>query len=327
MKMLKFNWNRWPVALAAFLFAGLPALAHEKWFVDEHVTYFPKPEVFTEPTPFGAIVMVLACAVFAGFWWYERKGPASRHPSFLKPWIERVHVHARIVLSTVIGVMLMGAGLQGYFFAPNLVLPDTAYGHALSIAQITLGSLFIFISPLLAELGIGLGLLYLAGFFAIPVSGMAEELMFLGIAVFFMTSETEKPVLKARNTQEVERQGYHFMRIMVGLNFLILSGVKWFRPDLAMEIVDANQLNFMAWSGLTTAQFVFCAAVVETFVALAILCKVAMRPAVIAAFSVFMVTIYVLGFRELLGHLPIKSTLLILFLLGDWKKGESRIVR
>ncbi len=321
------NWKRLPFVLVGMLLGAMPTLAHEKWFTDEHVTYFPKPEVFTRVTPFGAGIFILATTVFIGLAIYEKKYKVSRHPGFLKRWLGDIHIHSKVILSVALGTMLMGAGLNKTFFVPNLALPDTMYGEFLALAQISLGSLFVFLSPLLAELGVALLLVYLAGFFAIPLQGMLEELMFLGVAVFFITSETERLPWKRWITPERERLGYHFLRVMVGVNFLVLSGVKWFRPDLMMQLIEQHHLNFMAGFGVTTAMFVFGTAVVETFVALALLLKIAMRPALIAAFMVFMLSIYVFGFRELLGHLPIKATLVILFILGDWKKGETRIVR
>jgi hypothetical protein len=51
---------------------------------------------------------------------------------------------------------------------------------------------------------------------------------------------------------------------------------------------------------------------------------VAFRPAVAVAFFLFLISIYFLGFRELLGHLPVKAALLLFFLYGHWHKGEAR---
>ncbi len=324
----RWNWNRWPIALAVFLFAASPALAHEKWFVDEYAQHIPPPALFRQVTPFGAALVLLALAVMLGFWWYERKILAARHPRFLEKHVERVHVHARVVLCVTLGALLMGSGLQHQFFAPNLMLPDTIYGNLLALVEISLGALFIFMTPYFAELGACLLLLYLAGLFSgLPLHDWLEDLMYVGVAIFLITSETIRLPWKRWNTPERARRGYHAMRILVALNFFVLASVKWLRPDLAMTLVDQYHLNFLAPLGLDTTHFVFMAAVVETFIASAILFKVAMRPAIALAFTFFMLTIYFLGFRELLGHLPIKSTLFILFLLDDWKKGEKRIIR
>jgi len=324
---LRWNWKRWPVAAAVLALAGANALAHEKWFIDEYAAHIPPPYIFTHATWFGAAVVLLAAAVMVCFWLYERKVKVARHPGFLTKYLEKAHVHARVVLCVTIGAMLMAAGLQGYFFSPNLLLPDTGYGHFLGLAQIAIGTLFVFLTPLAQELGVLLAAIFLAGLPAVPFADLMEEMMYLGVAAFLFTSETEAHPWTLWHDHERERLGYHAMRVMVGLNFLLLSTVKWFRTDLAMTLVERFHLDFLSTFGIDAAHFVFMAAVVETCIGLAILLKVAMRPAIVTAFIFFMLTIYFLGFRELLGHLPIKSTLFILFLIGDWKKGEKRIVR
>jgi len=110
----------------------------------------------------------------------------------------------------------------------------------------------------------------------------------------------------------------------MGLGFLVLASVKWLHPEFAMAIVSEYRLNFLAPLGGTDAHFVFIAAVVETLVALAILLRVAFRPAVAVAFFFFLISIFFLGFTELLGHLQVKAGLFLFFLYGHWHRGERK---
>jgi hypothetical protein len=182
----------------------------------------------------------------------------------------------------------------------------------------------LFLEPAYSELGFLLGLLFLAGLPVMPFWDLMEELIMLGAAIFFLSSRSERTIWSLLKRPEAPRLGYQAFRVLTGLNFLVLSGVKWLHPEFAMRIVSEYGINFVAGLGATDAQFVFIAAVVETVVALCILLRVAFRPAVAVAFGFFLVSILFLGFQELLGHLPVKAALFLFFLYGHWHKGEKK---
>lgn len=319
-----WNWRRWPFALAAFLLAGGEALAHEKWFID-HRASEGIGTAFSIVTPaFAILAPLVIAALYLAVAWIDRRYDGSPVARWLDAKLLSLGFHPRTVLGAAVGVSLMGAGLQGTLFAPSLVLPGTGWGMALGLSQIVLGALFLFLEPLYAELGALLALLYLAGFTALPFADHLEELLMLGAGVYFMTSETGRAPWRGWNTPERRRIGYQVFRVLIGLTFLILSSVKWLRPDLALGIVAAHDINFLARAGASDAQFVYLSAVIETIVALCILLRVAFRPAVALAFFFFLVSVFFLGFRELLGHLPVKGALLLLFLYGHWHEGEEK---
>jgi hypothetical protein len=187
-----------------------------------------------------------------------------------------------------------------------------------------LGTLFLFLEPFLAELGAVLVLTYLAGFLAVPPRDLLEELLLPGAGIYFMTGEARRFPWGGWNTPETRRLGYQALRVLTGLNFLVLASVKWLRPDLGIRLVDEYGLNFLEWAGIGAAEFVFLAAVVETLVAFCILMRAAYRPAVAVAFAFFLASIFALGFRELLGHLPVKAALFLLFVAGHWHRGEEK---
>src|SRR5689334_16465661 len=80
---LRMNWKRWPFAVAAFVLAAVPTLAHEKWFVTPDGR--PSRPVFTLVSPaFAATVILLAAAGFIAAAWIDRRLDGS---SFMQ-WFE-----------------------------------------------------------------------------------------------------------------------------------------------------------------------------------------------------------------------------------------------
>jgi len=214
----------------------------------------------------------------------------------------------------------MGAGLQQTYFVPNLHLPETSFGFLLVTFSILLGIMLMFFLHFSAELGVLLAAFWLAGFAFFPVSAMFEELLFVAIAIYLAVQGARRGLLKRWHTPEMRRKGYHAFRVTVGLAFVILSFVKWLRPDLGITLVDQYGINFIAGLGFDSAYFLFFAAVTELFIGLAILLRVFVRPVAVLGIFVFSASIFVFGFPELLGHLPIKGALFILFIHGPYLK-------
>ena len=321
---LAWNWKRWPFAAAALALAAVPALAHEKWYVDHRGASFVDP-VFAYVSPsFAWAILAVGAAAFLGAAWLDRRLDGSGFTHWIDKKLLSFPFNPRTVLGVCIGVSLMGAGLKGTLFSPSLVLGGDSWGVALGIAQIGLGALFLFLEPAYSELGFLLGLLFLAGLPVLPFWDLMEELFMLGAAVFFVTGASKRTTWKFLRGPEVQRLGYQAFRVLIGVNFLVLSGVKWLHPEFGIRIVSEYSLNFLSGLGASDAHFIFIAAVVETIVALCLLLRVALRPAAAVGLLLFLISIYFLGFSELLGHLPVKAALFLFFLYGHWHEGETR---
>ncbi len=322
---LRWNWNRWPLAVLALLFAGGNVLAHEKWFVDERALASGLPIFLRVDAVFAIAAALAVAALFLLAVWIDRRLDGSRLSRWFDDHLSHARLNPRAVLGALIGVSLMGAGLQGTLFAPNLVMPANEWGWLITLSEIALGTLFLFLEPLYAEFGVLLAALFLTGFAVLPFWDLMEEVLMLGAAVFFMTTETSRLPWRGWNAGERRRLGYHAFRVCIGLNFLILAAVKWLRPELALDVVATYRINFLHALHVSDVRFVYLAALVESAVALCILLRVAFRPALLLAFLFFTVSIYFLGFTELLGHLPIKAALFLLFVCGHWHKGEQKL--
>lgn len=297
------------------LLAATPVFAHEKWYADESFVYSSKPIIFAEPTAFGVIVTGIAFVILVTLYLLDRK---YQHARWMRKFdkLGEMNLEAKTVLVALLGASLMGAGLQQTYFVPNLALPDTAWGFFLLTVSIVLGILLMFFLRLSAELGVALALFWLAGFTLFSPSAMFEELLFLAIAVYLITQETSHKPWKQWNTAEMKRKGYAAFRVLLGLAFIILSFVKWLRPDLGITLVDQYGINFAAPFGFDSAHFLFFAATTELFIGLAILYRIFLRPIALLGIFVFSASIFVFGFPELLGHLPIKGALFLLFIHG-----------
>lgn len=312
------------MAALAFASAAAPALAHEKWYVDHRGVEFTR-SVFSYVSPvFAAAIIILAAAAFLGVVWLDRRFDGSAAARWLDLKLVSYKFNPRTVLGVAIGVSLMGAGLQGTLFSPSLVLGGDPWSIALAMTQIALGSLFLFLEPAYSELGFLLVLLFLAGLPVVPFWDLMEELFMLGAGLFFLTTPSERTAWKPLLMPDTQRLGYQAFRIIVGLNFLVLSGVKWLHPEFAISLVGEYHINFLSAFGASDAHFVFIAAVVETVVALCILLRAAFRPAAAIGLLLFLISIYFFGFKELLGHLPVKAALFLFLVYGHWHKGEQK---
>ncbi|WKZ29518.1 MAG: hypothetical protein QY323_02205 [Patescibacteria group bacterium] len=320
---LRWNWKRWPLAALALLLAGGNALAHEKWFVDAQAISGGLPVFSRVDATFAAAVIGIFAVLFLAAVWIDRRLDGSRLTHWIDARLASAPFNPRTVLGVTIGVSLMGAGLHGTLFSPSLILGGNSWGIALGIFQITLGALLLFLEPAYAELGFLVAALFLAGLAVVPFWDAMEELFLFGAGLYLMTTGKGRALFHL-NAPEFRRRAYHLFRILTGLNFLVLSGVKWFRPELALAIVGEYRLNFLYGLGMSDIQFVFLAAVIETLVALCILFRVAFRPAVLVAFTMFLISIFFLGPKELLGHLPVKATMFMFFVYGHWHKGEQK---
>ncbi len=321
---LSWNWKRWPFAVAAFALAAVPALAHEKWYVEHQGVEFTR-SVFTYVSPaFAMIIVALAAAGFVAAAWIDRRLDGSSFMHWFDKKLASFRFNPRTVLGVCIGVSLMGAGLKGTLFSPSLVLGGDPWSVALGIAQIAIGSLFLFLEPAYSELGVLLALLFLAGLPVLPFWDLMEEFFMFGAAILFITGPSERTRWAFLKGPDVTRLGYQAFRVILGASLLVLASVKWLHPEFALAIVGEYRINFIAPLGGTDAQFVFISAVVETLVALCVLLRVAFRPAVAVAFFFFLISIFFLGFQELLGHLPVKAALFMMFLYGHWHEGESK---
>ena len=110
-----------------------PILAHEKWF--SHSRFTPDWSFLFEP---ATLAFVLGAFVVAAVWRLAGRSVTPPELSFLRPlgalspWVPRLlGIHA--------GVSLLAQVVKGTYLAPNLSLPDGAFGTGLGILEGLIG--------------------------------------------------------------------------------------------------------------------------------------------------------------------------------------------
>ena len=314
-------------AILAMIFAFLlpaTAQAHELWFIDPHSDIMPaRPELFTQPTALGVYLIAAAAIVFvllvAFRKWYVESPLVKRFEKrFIFPF------HARQILAALIGVDLVWNALGGSLFAPNLLLPQDIGGIIVMWVAVIVGMLMIFFEYFLFECSIVLFALFVYMSIGAGPSAMMQQLLFAGSALFLGATSPrtwfKKPISLAHR-----QRAYDVFRIFCGLNFLALAALKWMNPELDLKlIVDYPAMNFMSGLGMEPATFAFCVALVETIAALAIIFNLFVRPFAMVLVPMFTLSAFILGPKEVVGHLPIQAALAALILYGHTYMSKYR---
>jgi hypothetical protein len=125
-----------------------------------------------------------------------------------------------------------------------------------------------------------------------------------------------------QSVTEREARAVSMLRIAFGLQFVVLAlHEKLINPGLALAFVDQHSfVNFMpllGFEGFTNLHFVFGAGLAELTLGLLMAASVATRLACGILAAVFLVTGVMFGPHELVGHLPILGTLLLVMVRGS----------
>jgi uncharacterized membrane protein YphA (DoxX/SURF4 family) len=303
------------VAIFALL-APVSASAHELWFVDPQMAGLPeRPEIFTEPTAIAAYLIAATAVVFVLLVGLRNWGRTSPFVHSLEKRLV-FPFHARQVLAILIGVDLVWSAIGGTLFAPNLPLPTDFTGELLKWFAVVTGLGFIFFEYFLFECSLALLALFLVlGVIGGP-NAMLQQILFAGSAIF-LGATAPRTWFKKPFSVLVRQRAYIAFRILAGVSILAVAMVKWLHPELGMEILhDFPVLNFMSGLGMDDATFLFCAALVETLGGLALIFNLYTRWFAMLLVPMFTLTAFVLGQKEVIGHLPIQGMLAVFVLYG-----------
>jgi len=301
-------------AVLAILLLPSAASAHERWFIDPASVSTSRPEIFSTPTSTGIYLLSSAVIIFLIMLgtrtFYLTSNAVRRLENRLV-----FPFHARQVLAVLIGATLVSSSLSNFLLAPNNLPASDSYVAALKIFEFILGFIFIFGEYWYFEASILL--LILLGLAApiTPLAVMGEDLIFPATAILLLA--TAPRFYKGLNfSLEIKQKAYSLFRLLIGLNFIYLASEKWLTPEISITLVNQHHLNFLQGLGANSEVFVFIAALVETVVGLAIILNLYLRPVAAFTFIIFTTSVYVLGYKELIGHLPIQAALAVLYLYG-----------
>ncbi len=306
-------------------------LGHVKWFTDP--TAFPTRYDLLFSLPVLAALVIAALAVAAA-WAWEQRMPEPRTVKRL----ERFAKYAPLSLGLHLGIALIVASLLGFLFVPSRTLEvgsDYLFGFLILTAEAMCGLMIVFGLATRAA-AILLALLGLVAMIPFTVESMLEQAHILGIASFlFLVGRGPLSLDRIRGVTppviapEIPWASLTLLRVLLG--FAVFYGAlteKLLNPGLAEALlVERPYLNVTRLVGpvaLPDGQFAFLAGVTELVIGAVIMSPWVTRPVMALGAVIFIATLVVFGWKELLGHLPFYG---IFFLLFIAPKADSRRVR
>ena len=308
--------------VAALLIPG-DAAAHERWFTPRGPYWDPEwDRLFSLPVLLallsGAGVVVLLRAL-------QRivDDPLWPRP----PFFQRMEPSAPAILGVQAAIAMIFAAANLQLFVPNLELPENALG--VLIAGIAIVAGFSFITGVLTRLGalITIGLL-LVGFAVGEWYEVLEQVIFVGIAIYLVAVgrgvvryDDRREEGHSELTDRLLPYALPALRITAGLSVLILGFTeKLLAPELGeaflREYPRFNVAQDLGFDWFTDRRFVYAVGIVEATAGFALISGYLTRVVIFALWIPFNLGIAFLPPQELIGHLPILSTMYVLLVRG-----------
>ena len=305
--------------------------SHVKWFTDP--TAFPTRYELLFSLPVLAALGIAGLAVAAAWAWEQR----MPEPRTVK-WLERFAPYAPLALGLHLGLALVVAAIVGILFAPakNLeVSSENVFGFLILTAEAMCG-LMIVLGLATRAAAILLALLGLIAMVPFSVESILEQVHIFGIAVFlFLVGRGPFSLDRVRGVTppvtgaEIPRASLTLLRVMLG--FAVFYGAlteKLLNPGLAEALLaERPYLNVTRLVGplaLPDSQFAFLAGATELVIGAVIVSPWVTRPVMAIGALIFTASLFVFGWKELLGHFPFYG---IFFLLFIAPKADSRRVQ
>ncbi len=304
-------------------------LLHERWFTDE--SRFPV-QYDLALTPRTWIPLAIALGITAGavvVWrWREQRpivpGPLELGMKWenyqdLLSWMPLV-----IGVHTAVTLLVSGIGLR--LFVPNLDLPGNFLGAVIGLAQIAIALSFIY-GALTRLAAVALGAVWLAGAIFFGPVRLIEHSLFLGIA-FFLFAAGRGPLAFDMSIERLHRPIERLMpyaatvlRVLTGLSIAVVAFTeKLWNPAMGLAFLAEHRFNFFPALGVSSIgdpEFLFIAGVVELTFGLLLMSGVFVRLIILILWLPFNLTLPLLGWTELVGHLPIYGIMGLLLIWGE----------
>lgn len=317
----------------AFLALMSKAQAHVRWFTEENDAYPDQhfPRDLTNALLLAGAVCFIALAVYFS----HAKWAGTVGAGFEKVSRSAKGLDWRLV-AFLSGLMLIANSIMGVFLAPNLDLPNESLQYVGSAAQMIVGLLLLgqisfSIPGMLILLTIG------ATAIVVPLNTLVDYLFeFVALAIALIGVGPGFCALDRRLFKQLGIDAERFthlplpiIRIGVGLTLVVLAiHNKLLNPGLTLAFLDERNLNFMPYLGFTeftNLHFTFAAGVAELTIGFLILFGVATRFVTAVLSTFFIITLFVIGPIELIGHAPLIGIAVLLILRGggQYRLGSS----
>lgn len=303
-------------------------LLHERWFVSRHHPV-DVSQLFTMQTAVPLAVAIVATGVALIAW--RAHGRREVVPGPLQLGMEWEHYQRLLSwMPLVIGlhtaVPLLVAGVQLQLFVPNLTLPYNFFGGLVSLAEIVIALSFLYGAG--TRIGAGFLLaLWLVGAIWFGPLLLLEHSLFLGVA-FFMFVMGRGPAALDMTLQRFHRplerlvpRAVPTLRVMTGIGIIVLAFTeKLWNVPMGVEFLERYPLNFfpaIGFEGVDDATFIVIAGTVELTFGLVLVSGAFVRLMTLILWVPFNLTLPFLGWRELVGHLPIYGIMALIVIWGE----------
>ena len=311
------------LGLAALVLLPPAAAAHERWFTPKGPYWDPEwDRLFSLPV---LLALLSGAGVVAALAALQRLVDDPLWPR--PPFFQRMEPSAPAILGVQAAITMIYAAANLELFVPNLELPENVLGVLIAGVAIVAG--FSFITGVLTRLGalITIGLVLVA--FAVGEwYEVIEQIIFVGIAFYLVA--VGRGVVRYDDRREEDRSALTdrllpyalpALRITAGLSVLILGFTeKLLAPELGeaflREYPRFNVAQELGFEWFTDRRFVYAAGIVEATAGIALLSGYLTRVVILALWIPFNLGIAFLPAQELIGHLPILSTMYVLLVRG-----------
>jgi uncharacterized membrane protein YphA (DoxX/SURF4 family) len=254
---------------------------------------------------------------------------AVNDPLWPRPaFFQRMEVSAPAILGVQTAITIIFAATRLDLFAPNIDMPENVLGYML--AGVAIIASFSFITGVLTRWGaIAVICLFILSFTFTSWYEAMEQFLFVGIALYLVA--VGRGVVRYGDQREedwspwVEKLRPHaldILRISAGITVLVLAFTeKLLSPDLGVAFLQEyphfNVAQELGFEWFSDRRFVFAAGIVEATAGFALLSGYLTRVTILLLWIPFNLGIAFLPPQELIGHLPILSTMYVLLVRGS----------
>jgi hypothetical protein len=307
---------------------------HERWFLDE--SKFPVQfDTWNSVNSLVPIAVALGITTIATIIYRARDRhtvvPGPIHLGM--PWENYVRLltWVPLVIGVHMGVTLLVSGVSRQLFIPNLVLPVNLLGGLLGMIELGVSLSFIY-GALTRPAAAVLGVLWIIGVIVFGPVRLIEHTEVLGIA-FFLFVTTRGPLAFDMALDKLNKPlgplvpyAVPVLRIAlgIGLSVVALTEKIWNIP-MGLAFLTDHNFNFFPSIGLPqidNTRFLLLAGTIELIVGLMLIAGTYVRLVILVTLIPFNLSLPFMGWRELVGHLPIYGILALLLLWGDERTGE-----
>ena len=293
-----------------------PPIAHETWFVDEP----PMDWSFTfEAATLALLGLAVAVTLLV-------RVVAARFPGVDVPFIGRMAPYVPFAIRIHLAVALVGLLSLGYYLSPAMDLEADVAGFALGATMIVV-AITMATGWYARE---GAWLLVAAGpigMLEFGFSPVLQRIDMLGLAIFILVAgpgrwSADYELGRARDPSlEVNAMAVWALRLAAGTALIVVAFVeKLANPEMALRfLAEHPHFNVVheVGIGMSDLEFIRLAGAIEVLFGLLLISGALPQAIVLIAGIPFNATLYFFGSEELMGHLPIYGTMLVLLVYGS----------